>query len=156
MGRVAFSREVQRQFWRLIVRGDSIERAALGVGVSIKQGRRWFAEAGGMAPMRLRPSGRYLSLAEREVIDLCWAEGWSKAEIARELGRHPATIGRELRRNQLPRGRRKPPLPHGQRRRPGPVPGRPPRPHYRAAKAQQRAEREARRPKPAKLAIHPV
>ena len=109
-----------------------------------------------MAPMRLKTSGRYLSLAEREVIDLCWAEGWSPAEIARELGRHPATIGRELRRNQLPRGQRKPPLPNGGRRRPGPVPGRPVRPHYRAAKAQARAEAVARRPKPAKLTLHPL
>ncbi len=148
------SREVQRQFWQLIVRGDSIEQAAVETGVSITQARRWFAEGGGMAPMTLELSGRYLSLAEREVIDLCWAEGWSKAEIAPELGRHPATIGRELSCNQLPRGRRKPPLPDGARRRPGLPPGQKARAHYRAEKAQTRAEAQARRPKPAKLATH--
>jgi IS30 family transposase len=154
--RVRFFRDVERRFWRLIVReGLSIERASAEVGVSWTQGRRWFAHGGGMAPMTLRSSGRYLSLAERETIDLCWAEGWTQAEIARELGRSASTISRELGRNRLPRGRRKPPLPDGQRRRPGLPPGQKPRPHYRAEKAQARAERQARRPKPAKLTLHP-
>jgi IS30 family transposase len=164
MARVRFRREVERRFWRLVVQeGLSIERAAAAVGVSWTQARRWFTHGGGMAPMSLaEPSGRYLTLAEREVIDLCWAEGWSKAEIARELGRHRSTITRELARNELARGQRKPPLPDGQRRPPGPVPGsvRPDgqrrRPHYRAAKAQDRAEQQARRPKPAKLVLHPA
>jgi transposase, IS30 family len=150
------SREVQRRFWGLIVEdGYSVRRAALDVGVSITQGRRWISDGGGMAPMTLRPSGRFLSLAERETIDLCWAEGWTQAEIARELGRSPSTISRELKRNRLPRGRRKPPLPDGQRRRPGLPPGQQARPHYRAERAQARAEREGRRPKPAKLTLHP-
>jgi IS30 family transposase len=156
VARTGLSREVERGFWRLIVgEGLSIERAAVQTGVSITQGRRWFANGGGMAPMTLQPSGRYLSLVERETIDLCWAEGWTQAEIARELGRSASTISRELRRNRLPRGRRKPPLPEGQRRRHGLPPGHKPRPHYRAEKAQARAERAGRRPKPAKLATHP-
>ncbi len=163
MGGPGIPRDVERRFWRLIVRGDSIERSAVAVGVSITQGRRWVANGGGMAPMSLaEPSGRYLSLAEREQIDLCWAEGWTQADIARELGRVPSTISRELARNRLARGQRKPPLPEGQRRPPGPLPGsvgpggHRRRAHYRAAKAQARAERQARRPKPAKLAQHPV
>jgi transposase, IS30 family len=156
MSKAGLSREVQRRFWRQIAEGCSTERAAVAVGVSLRHARRWFANGGGMAPMSLaEPSGRYLSLAEREVIDLCWAEGWSQAEIARELGRSPATVSRELARNRRARGRRKPPSPDGQRRRPGRVPGRPPRPHYRAAHAQARAERQARRPKAAKLTLHP-
>ena len=157
MARTGLAREVQRSFWRLILReGHSIERAAVATGVSVSQGRRWFAHGGGMASMSLaEPTGRYLSLAERELIDLYWAEGWTKAEIARELGRHRSTIGRELDHNQLPRGRRRPPLPDGRRRRPGLPPGQKARPHYRAEKAQARAEREGRRPKPAKLADHP-
>nr|WP_204694949.1 IS30 family transposase [Geodermatophilus bullaregiensis] len=110
-----------------------------------------------MALMSLaEPSGRYLSAAERETIDLCWAEGWTQAQIARELGRHRSTICRELANNRLARGRRKPLLPAGRRRRPGPVPGHRSRPHYRAAKAQQRAELTARRPKTRKLADHPA
>src|SRR6478672_7605516 len=157
MGVTRLFRDVERRFWRLIDQGYSTERAAVAVGVSITQGRRWFANGGGMAPMSLAaPSGRYLSLAERETIDLCWAEGWTQGEIARELGRSPSTISRELGRNRLARGRRKPPPPDGCRRRPGPVPGQRSRPHYRAAVAQARAEREARRPKPAKLTLHPA
>src|SRR4051812_13464183 len=129
MDRVRLSRDVERSFWRLIAAGSSTEQAAAKVGVSWSQGRRWFTQGGGMAPMSLaEPRGRYLSLAEREQIDLWWAEGWSKAEIARELGRAKSTIGRELGRNRLPRGRRKPPLPRGavagRARRPVSGPGR--------------------------------
>jgi transposase, IS30 family len=125
LSKAGMSREVERRFWRLVVReGHSIEQAAAGVGVSVRQARRWLAHGGGMAPMSLaEPSGRYLYPAERKLIDLCWAEGWSKAQIARELGRHRSTIGRELRRNELPRGLRQPPLPNGQRRPKGPVGG---------------------------------
>jgi transposase, IS30 family len=156
VARVGFSREVQRSFWRLIAEGRSLEAAAAGVGVSCTLARRWFVQGGGMAPMSLaQPKGRFLCLAERELIDQCWADGWSKADIARELGRHPTTIGRELDNNRLPRGRRKPPLPDGRRRRPGPVPGQRSRPHYRAAKAQQRAEEMSRRPKTTKLTENP-
>jgi IS30 family transposase len=107
--------------------------------------------------MRLaEPSGRYLSLAEREAIDLCWAEGWTQAEIARELGRDASTVSRELRRNRLLQYPRRPARPD--RRRPPGEPIRPPRRgrlRYRAAAAQAKAEERARRPKPGKLAAHP-
>jgi IS30 family transposase len=155
------SREFERAFWRLIGQGWQTHAAAQELGVSENTGERWFREAGGMPPMGLaEPSGRYLSLAERETIDLCWAEGWSQAEIARELGRHPATVSRELRRNRLLQTpRRRPPL-ERLRRRPGrlpaaPGPGRPPLLRYRAGPAQAKAEMRARRPKRGKLAAHP-
>jgi IS30 family transposase len=153
-------REFERAFWRLIGRGWQTRAAAHGVGVSANTGERWFRQGGGMCPVGLTAlSGRYLSLAERETIDLCWAEGWSQAEIARELGRHASTISRELRRNRLlqyPR-RPAPPRPAG---RPAPVPGaagpgRRGRLRYRAGPAQAKAEARARRPKPGKLAVHP-
>jgi IS30 family transposase len=78
------------------------------------------------------PSGRYLSLAEREEIAVLRAGGCGVREIARRLGRSPSTISRELRRNAPARG------------------------GYRATTAQWHAERRARRPKPAKLAINQV
>jgi transposase, IS30 family len=155
-------KQVERWFWRLIAEGWTTDRAAVEVGVSADTGHRWFTEGGGMAPMSLaEPSGRYLTLAEREVIDLCWAEGWTKAEIARQLGRHSSTIGRELDRNRLLAHPHRPPLPDGARRRPGPVPetqgpGRRPRVRYRAAAAQAKTEVRGRRPKPGKLAEFPA
>ena len=78
-------------------------------------------------------SGRYLSFAEREEIALLRAQGWGVREIARRLGRSPSTISRELRRNAATRGGRL---------------------EYRASTAQWHADRRARRPKPAKLAVN--
>jgi transposase, IS30 family len=79
------------------------------------------------------PSGRYLSLAEREQIALSRVRGDGVREIARQLSRAASTISRELRRNAATRG--------------GGF-------EYRAITAQWHADRAARRPKPAKLAIH--
>ena len=80
------------------------------------------------------PSGRYLSFAEREEIALLRAERRGVREIARQLGRSPSTISRELRRNAATRS--------------GGF-------EYRATTAQWHADRRARRPKPAKLAVNP-
>jgi DNA-directed RNA polymerase specialized sigma24 family protein len=92
-------------FWRARIAGLSIEEAAAAAGVSSTGAERWIAEAGGMIPADLDgpPGGRYLSLAEREEIAHGWSAGWSRAEIAARIGRHPATVGRELRRNQTVR-----------------------------------------------------
>jgi transposase, IS30 family len=154
-------RGFERAFWRLIGQGWQTHAAALEVGVSVNTGERWFRQAGGMPPMPLaEPKGRYLSLAERETIDLCWAEGWEQADIARELGRHPSTISRELRRNRLLQTPRHRPPGERVRRRPGqlraaPGPGRRPMLRYRAGPAHAKAEARARRPKPGKLSAHP-
>jgi IS30 family transposase len=51
-------------------------------------------------------SGRYLSFAEREEIALLRASGCGVREIARQLGRSPSTISRELRRNAATRSGR--------------------------------------------------
>jgi IS30 family transposase len=77
-------------------------------------------------------SGRYLSFAEREEIALLRAQSCSMQEVARRLGRAASTISRELRRNAATRS--------------GGL-------EYRATTAQWHAERAARRPKPAKLAL---
>ena len=49
-------------------------------------------------------SARYLCFAEREDIAILRAEGKGVCEIAREVGRSPSTISRELRRNAATRG----------------------------------------------------
>jgi IS30 family transposase len=80
-----------------------------------------------------RLSGRYLSFAEREEIALLRAQGQGVRDTARQLGRSPSTISRELRRNAATRGGRL---------------------DYRASTAQWHADLRARRPKPAKLAVN--
>lgn len=79
------------------------------------------------------PSGRYLSFAEREEIAILRAQKCGVREIARCLGRAPSTISREVRRNAATRGGRL---------------------DYRASVAQWHCDRQARRPKPSKLAIN--
>ncbi|MFC1438462.1 IS30 family transposase [Streptacidiphilus sp. N1-10] len=133
-GAPAHRREVERQFWREIAKGLLAEEAAAAVGVSQAVGGRWFRHGGGMPPMDLAPqSGRYLSFHEREEIALLKAQGIGVRESARRLGRDPATISRELRRNAATRGGRL---------------------DYRASVAQWKADLVAQRPKPAKLTVN--
>jgi IS30 family transposase len=131
-------RENRRRFWAAIAAGQSSDDAAIGAGVSQPVGFRWFREAGGMPPKILAPSSkplseRCLSFAEREEVALLRAQGCGVRETARRLGRDASTISRELRRNAATRG--------------GGL-------EYRATTAQWHAERAARRPKPAKLAVN--
>ena len=131
-GRPEPSRAVQREFWRLIAAGITTVQAAEGVGVSAPVGVRWFRHAGGVSPLSLdEPTGRYLSLAEREEIALLKAQDKGVREIARTIGRDPGTVSRELRRNAATRGGK---------------------PVYRAVVAQWKAQQAAKRPKAAKLA----
>lgn len=75
-------------------------------------------------------SARWLSVEERERIFEGICRGQSDSEIARALGRHRCTIGREIARCGGRRG-------------------------YRPIAAERRAQRQMRRPKPAKLAACP-
>ena len=131
-------REERRRFWVSIATGQSSEDAAVGVGVSQAVGARWFREAGGMPPSTLAASSkpsftRYLSFAEREELAILRAQSAGVREIARQMGRSASTISRELRRNAATRS--------------GGL-------DYRATTAQWHAERAARRPKSAKLAVN--
>jgi IS30 family transposase len=138
----------------LIKEGVSSEDAAVAVGVSMTAGTRWFREAGGMSPLSLVPPpqrGLRLNLAEREEIAAGVAANLAIREIARQLGRAPSTIMREIDRNSA-RGAR-----YRRRERPGADPrGRCGPTRYRAGRAQRHAEGRARRPKPAKLAGNPA
>jgi transposase, IS30 family len=152
-----------RVFWRARIAGGTLENAAAAAGVSPSGAREWVVRSGGMIPDLAEPSGRYLSLVEREELAALWNQGKTRAEIARRLGRHRSSIGRELRRGRLSLRPALPPRPDGQRRR-GPEPGthrgadRPEfeRLPYRAWPAQSKAEARARRPKPGKLALNPL
>jgi len=86
-------REHRQQFWDLIALGVSTGQAAVGVGMSLPVGSRWFREAGGMRDTSTAAlSGRYLSFVEREEIALLKAQGAGVRQIARRLGRDPSTI----------------------------------------------------------------
>jgi IS30 family transposase len=133
-GKPSLRRDVERLFWREIAKGLTSEEAAIAVGASQAAGSRWFRERGGMPTFMLGPlTGRYLAFEEREEIALMQAQGAGVREIARRLGRDPATISRELRRNAATRGGKL---------------------EYRASVAQWKAELMARRPKTAKLAVN--
>jgi IS30 family transposase len=127
-------REHRQRFWAAIACGLSSEEAGVAAGVSAPVGVRWFRQSGGMDPLPAAPlSGRYLSFAEREEIAVLRACTCGVREIARQLGRSPSTISRELRRNAATRGGRM---------------------EYRATTAQWHADGRARRPKIAKLAAN--
>jgi hypothetical protein len=88
-----------------------------------------------MPPISLaEPTGRYLSFAEREEIALLKAQDHGVRGIARQIGRDPSTVSRELRRNAATRA--------GER-------------VYRAGVAQWKAQQAAKRPKVARLATNP-
>jgi len=87
-----------------------------------------------MSPISLaEPTGRYLCFAEREEIAILIAQGHGVREIARQVGRDPSTISRELRRNTATRSDQR---------------------SYRAGVAQWKAQQAAKRPKVAKLAVN--
>jgi IS30 family transposase len=126
-------------FWQHRSTGDTTAHAAHTAGISRAAAQEILHRTGGIRP-RTRPAatGRFLSAAEREDIALGWAAGHTPAQIARHLGRHRATISRELHRNQTRDHHT------GQIRRHGIA--------YRASTAHWQATRRAARPKPAKLA----
>jgi len=99
MRRPPLPREFQDRFWREIRSGLGVQDAAVAAGVSRSSAMRWFRHAGGVNPVSVaEPVGRYLSFAEREEILRLEAAGSGVRAIARELGRDPATVSRELKR----------------------------------------------------------
>jgi IS30 family transposase len=125
--------EVQREFWRQVAAGLSVVDAGAVAGVSRPTAQRLFARSGGVMPSMKDPTSRArLSLAERE--EIARLDGHvSVREIARQIGRDPATVSRELARNRSGDGR------------------------YRPSVAQQRTDERARaggQARPAKLAVN--
>jgi transposase, IS30 family len=106
--------------------GAAVRGVMVEFGVPATTARRIRDEAA-LASRRVAHSARRLAFAEREEIFAGILRGQSDSQIARELGRHRATIGREIARC-------------GGRRR------------YRPVRAERIAQRLAARPKPTKLA----
>jgi transposase, IS30 family len=133
MGRHRLRRELEGRFWQSIRMGTSNAEASAAAGVSASTGVLWFRRRGGVTPSIVHePQGYRLSFAEREEIACLNAQQLGAREIGRRLDRHHSTISRELGRTPVPpSGRSKP---------------------YRASTAQADADRNAVRPKTAKLA----
>ena len=125
-------REHRVRFWAAIARGFECGRGGRGGGV----GGRWrpMVPGGWGMPSVIGPAVGALSVVCGAGGDRAVARpGCGVREIARRLGRSPSTISRELRRNAATRSGRL---------------------EYRASTAQWHADRRARRPKPAKLAVN--
>jgi len=110
--------------------GETFAAAAAAVGCSTKSIQRFMARTGGLLGRARERSPLRLSLADREELSRGLVAGDSLRRIAARLGRAVSTISREVAWNG-------------------------PREGYRAWRAERTAARRARRPKPAKLAIHP-
>ena len=147
MGSRHYPRSARRELFDLVCGGAIMERAVGAVGVSCRTGYRWWSQAGSVALNRGNgggglvtpgdpdtPGGRghRLSLSERTVIMRLLDQKMSQADIARAIGRDPATISRELTRNQNADG------------------------DYHAQMAHARAAERAGRPKRFKLVDHPM
>lgn len=135
-------RSLRWQFFDLVCAGRSLVAAERELGVSRNVGAPWWRKAGGMK-LRVghrggglivdvdweRPGGHghRLGYGERVQIMRLRDKGFNQAEIARRVGRSPATVSRELRRNANADG------------------------DYHAGMAHARAAEKAQRPKEFKL-----
>ena len=98
---------VERRFWELIAQGVTPTDAGPLLGVSGGAGRQWFRDRGGVNPQLTDPAGRLrprLTILEREIIMVGVASEKSIRAIAKELGRHPSTVMREIALNGGGRG----------------------------------------------------
>jgi transposase, IS30 family len=116
-GRPGVAPQTEKREWfaRLIAQGISNAEACRIVGVNPRTGKRWrlgrtITSGSGRrlhySPVTSAPkpeiSPRYLSEDERVMIADLRRRGYSVRAIATELGRSPATVSRELRRNLDP------------------------------------------------------
>ncbi len=115
------------EMWERWQRGESLNAIARAFETSHSAITKNFARYGGIRPLGRQRSKIALTLSEREEISRGIVGGLSLRTIARQLGRAPSTISREINRND------------GLKR-------------YRANQADKAAWDRAHRPKPCKLA----
>jgi IS30 family transposase len=124
-----FTARERGEIWQRWRQGENLAQIALALGRRLSSIDGVISAKGGIAPKPRRRSVRALSLAEREEISRGIVSGRSVRDIAGQIGRAPSTVSRELRR-------------HGGRD------------LYRAASADSRAWKRARRPKLCLLATN--
>jgi IS30 family transposase len=130
MERSALAAVRRAEVWRQRAQGATTYAIGRVLGISPQAVQQILRRTGGLAPRPRQRSPRVLSSAEREEISRQLAAARPLRQIARQLGRAPSTISREVRR-------------HGGR------------PAYRARVADAAAWQRAQRPKPCRLVTHP-
>ena len=119
----------KKELWRRWKEGESLSEIGRALGKHAGSIHGVVKAHGGIVPAARRRSARTLSFAEREEISRGLAHEEPVRRIAARLGRAPSTVSREINR-------------HGGRRR------------YRAVRADDRAWRNAKRPKSCVLATN--
>jgi IS30 family transposase len=95
--RNALSRNAE--LWRLWAKGFSLEQIGQALGKPAASIYMAAASCGGIAPGERRRAAQALSLVEREEISRGLAAGHSIRWMARQMGRSPSTVSREITRN---------------------------------------------------------
>jgi IS30 family transposase len=129
MGRPGLTSAQKKDLWRRWKEGESLSEIGRALGKHAGSIHGVVKASGGIVPAARTRSPRTLSLTEREEISRGLAHGASMRRIAARLGRAPSTVSREIAR-------------HG-----GPM-------RYRAVHADDRAWRNAKRPRPCLLATN--
>lgn len=129
--RLNYSAELKSEIWNRYKQGDSLWSIARSIDRHSSCIYGLLSPTGGIRPPDRKRAKLALSLAEREEISRGIVANRSIRTIASQLGRSPSTISREINRNG------------------GYT-------HYRAARADQKAWDNARRPKLCKLARNPA
>jgi IS30 family transposase len=128
MGRPGLSLQQKQELWARWKAGQSLSDIGRSLGKQAGSIFGVLSLRGGIAPPVRRRSPLSLSMHEREEISRGLVAGLSLRKIARQLGRAPSTISREVSRN------------NGYK--------------YRAASADEQAWRSACRPKLCRLAVN--
>ena len=126
LGRPGLTDDQKTELWQRWRNGESLSDIGRAINKHPASVFGVLRLYGGYLPLERIRSSRVLSLYEREEISRGISGNWSLRQIARNLGRSPSTVSREISRNGGMKG-------------------------YRAIKADERAWDNARRPKPCYL-----
>jgi IS30 family transposase len=97
--RIYYSESQKALMWEHWRKGESLQQIAQLFDRNHSSIQRILAETGGICPAQRHRSPLALTLAEREEISREVAVGHSIRSIAKQLGRAPSTICREIKRN---------------------------------------------------------
>jgi IS30 family transposase len=97
--RIYYTESQKALMWEHWQKGESLQHIAQLFDRNHSSVERILAETGGIRPAPRRRSPLALTLAEREEISRALVSGHSLRTIAKQLGRAPSTVSREIRRN---------------------------------------------------------